>query len=112
MGTCDIQSHRRLASAQRKEQLQWHAIRSFRSGWFTIWNGNRSGPPPEQLVELAYVQLSRGVYEVTPKAALEPGEYGFYYAGNAIAGDRPFVGTGAVFFGGAGRVFAFGVDAE
>ena len=55
---------------------------------------------------MEYEQLVPGVYEVTSEA-LKPGEYAFYYVGQATLGafDAESGGRGSI-----GKVFAFGVD--
>ena len=55
--------------------------RSFEIGKFNLWTGSESGTPPRQLRELEIEMIKPGVYEVTPKAPLEKGQYGFYYTG-------------------------------
>ena len=79
--------------------------RSFVTGKLNLWTGAQGGSPPKQLRQVEYSKLVPGVYEVTAEA-LDPGEYAFYYGGQAT-----LVGFfGAAFSGGSGKVFAFGVD--
>ena len=67
-------------------------------------------------MEVEYAQIRRGVYSVTTVTDLEPGEYGFYFTGQAIHGGfAPVAVTttgGPIAMNGAGRVFAFGVAPE
>ena len=90
--------------------------RRFRIGLFSMWFGSRIGPPPDRLVEVEYAQIRRGVYSVTTVTDLEPGEYGFYFTGQAIHGGFAPVAvttTGRpIAMNGAGRVFSFGVAPE
>ena len=82
--------------------------RRFRIGLFNMWFGSRLGPPPERLVEVEHAQIRRGVYSVTTVADLEPGEYGFYFTGQAFYGGFGPVAVPTTI----GRVFWFGVDPE
>jgi hypothetical protein len=81
--------------------------RSFVTGKLNLWTGSSGGSPPKQLRQVEYAKVVPGVYEVTSQQ-LEPGEYAFYYGGQAPT----MVGFfGAALGGGAtGKVFAFGVD--
>jgi hypothetical protein len=67
--------------------------------------GSQSGNDDKAIVSFGYEKVRPGVYKVTPKAPLAPGEYGFSSASGA-----PIVG----FFGAAastgGHVFDFGVN--
>ena len=78
--------------------------RSFVTGKLNVWTGASGGSPPKQLRQVEYKQLVPGVYEVTSEA-LQPGEYAFYYGGQATLGF-----FGAAFGGGGGKIFAFGID--
>lgn len=81
--------------------------RSFVTGKLNLWTGASGGSPPKQLRQVEYEKIVPGVYEVTSQR-LEPGEYAFYYGGQAtslIGFFGPALGGGAT-----GKVFAFGVD--
>ena len=88
-----------LVSFQVKKRSQ---ERTFEVGKFNLWSGSQTGTPPKQLKDVSYEQVQPGVYRVSPVAALQPGEYGFHYAGQ---GAMTMLGGGSV-----GKVFAFGVD--
>ena len=93
-----------LVSFQVKKRSQ---ERTFEIGKFNLWSGSQSGTPPKQLKDVSYEQVQPGVFRVSPVAAIEPGEYGFYYAGQ---GALTILGAGIVGGGSGGKVFAFGVD--
>ncbi|MCY3968333.1 MAG: hypothetical protein OXG74_00230 [Acidobacteria bacterium] len=81
--------------------------RSFVTGKLNLWTGASGGSPPKQLRQVEYRKVVPGVYEVTAQR-LQPGEYAFYYGGQATAVIGlfgPAIGGGA-----SGKVFAFGVD--
>ncbi len=81
--------------------------RSFVTGKLNIWTGASGGSPPKQVRRVEYEKVVPGVYEVASQR-LEPGEYAFYYGGQAtslVSFFGPAVGGGAT-----GKVFAFGVD--
>ncbi len=78
--------------------------RSFVTGKLNLWTGASGGSPPKQLRRVEYKQLAPGVYEVTSEA-LQPGEYAFYYGGQA-----PLGFFAAALAGGGGKLFAFGID--
>ena len=75
--------------------------RSFPVGRASVWAGGQSDIPPRLIRRVKYENVGFGVYRMTPRSALDPGEYGFYYAG------RPFALTGLP---GVRKIFAFGVD--
>ena len=62
------------------------------------WTGAKMGAPDKVVREYSFEKLRPGVYKVTPKVSLVPGEYCFYYAGNV---------SGFGFAG--GKVFDFSV---
>ena len=93
-----------LVSFQVKKRSQ---ERTFEIGKVSLWSGSQSGTPPKQLKDVSYEQVQPGVFRVSPVAAIEPGEYGFYYAGQ---GALTILGAGIVGGGSGGKVFAFGVD--
>ncbi len=81
--------------------------RSFVTGKLNLWTGASGGSPPKQLRQVEYEKVVPGVYAVTAQQ-LQPGEYAFYYGGQATAVIGlfgPAIGGGA-----SGKVFAFGVD--
>ncbi len=81
--------------------------RSFVTGKLNLWTGASGGSPPKQLRQVEYTKVVPGVYEVTSQR-LDPGEYAFYYGGQAatlVGFFGPALGGGAT-----GKVFAFGVD--
>ena len=79
--------------------------RSFVTGKMNQWSGSSGGAAPKQMRDSTYTKIAQGVYEVT--ASLTPGEYAFYYAGEAQVGG--FFGS-MMSGAGSGKVFAFGVD--
>ena len=86
-----------------KKRWRW-----FVAGKFNVWTGSRAGAPPKALRETSYEKLAGGVYRVTPRAILSPGEYGFYYAGSAPLASYGFAVAPTAT--GGGKIFAFGVD--
>lgn len=81
--------------------------RSLVTGKVNLWTGASGGSPPKQLRQVEYKKVVPGVYEVTAQR-LQPGEYAFYYGGQATA-VVGFFGP-AISGGASGKVFAFGVD--
>jgi len=82
--------------------------RAFVTGKLNLWTGASGGSPPKQLRQVEYQKVVPGVYEVKSQT-LEPGEYAFYYGGQATA----VIGIFGPAISGAsatGKVFAFGVD--
>lgn len=82
--------------------------RSLVTGKVNLWTGASGGSPPKQLRQVEYRKVVPGVYEVTSQE-LKPGEYAFYYGGQATAVVGffgPAISGGSV----SGKVFAFGVD--
>ncbi len=75
--------------------------RSIPVGRASVWAGGQSDIPPRLIRRVKYENVGFGVYRMTPRSALDPGEYGFYHAG------RPFAVTGLPR---VGKIFAFGVD--
>lgn len=67
------------------------------AGAFSVSSGTRS----KDTVDMTIERLQPGVYKVTSKFPLTPGEYCFFYAGGAST----FMAAGA------GKLFDFGVDA-
>ena len=82
------------ASENRKE-------RSFPVGRASVWAGGKSDIPPRLIRRVKYENVGFGVYRMTPRSALDPGEYGFYYTGRRSA---------ATGLPGTGKIYAFGVD--
>ena len=81
--------------------------RHFVAGKFNVWGGTRSGAPPKALRETSYEKEAPGVYRVTPRVILAPGEYGFYYAGSAPLSAYGFAVGGA---SSGNKIFTFSVD--
>ncbi len=82
--------------------------RAFVTGKLNLWTGASGGSPPKQLRQVEFEKIVPGVYEVKSQT-LEPGEYAFYYGGQATA----VIGIFGPAISGAsatGKVFAFGVD--
>ena len=75
--------------------------RSFPVGRASVWAGGQSDIPPRLIRRVKYENVGFGVYRMTPRSALDPGEYGFYQAGRPFAVTRP---------PSVGKIFAFGVD--
>jgi hypothetical protein len=73
-------------------------------GQYGKYTGEESGTPDKYIHPFDYEKLSPGVYKITPKAALPPGEYCFFYGGAGIS-----AGNGS---GGGARVFDFRVTRE
>lgn len=65
-------------TVDNKKRHRW-----FVAGKLNAWAGQQSGAPPKALRDTGYEKLNPGVYRVTPRGILPPGEYGFYYAGAA-----------------------------
>ncbi len=86
-------------SVDHKKRHRW-----FVTGKLNTWVGAQSGAPPKVLRETGYEKLIPGVYRVTPRVILTPGEYGFYYAGSA---PLPTYGSGVA--SGGKKIFAFSV---
>ena len=68
--------------------------------------GASGGVDDKALVAFSYEKLRPGVYKVTPKMPLDPGEYGFMTPGGAVVAG-PYA-AGAT----ANRVFDFGVGGQ
>jgi hypothetical protein len=51
---------------------------------------NSTGAPDKEVREFDYEKIATGLYRVTPKADLAPGEYCFYYAGNSGTDSKVF----------------------
>lgn len=83
-----------LKSSETREE------RSVDVGSANAWGG-RTGIPSRLLRRTRFEDMGFGVYRITPRSPLEPGEYGFYHTGG------PGAATGL--FGGA-KVYGFGVD--
>ena len=83
-----------------KASERWEE-RSFPVGRANLWAGGQSDIPPRLIRRVKYENVGFGVYRMTPRSALDPGEYGFYQAG------RPFAVTR---FPSVGKIYAFGVD--
>ena len=88
--------------------------RTFEIGKFNVWTGGQAGTPPKQLRDVTYEKVKPGVYRVEVMDPLEPGEYGFYYAGQGSLSGFGIVAMapGATGGGGGGgsKIFAFGVE--
>ena len=67
-------------------------------GEYGVWTGMKTGARDKDVREYSFEKIKPGIYRVVPKAALTPGEYCFYYAGNV---------TGFGFAG--GKIFDFSV---
>jgi hypothetical protein len=68
--------------------------------------GSSGGSDDKATISFSYEKIAPGVYKVTPKAALQPGEYGFITASGAGIVSPYGVGVAS-----ASRVFDFGVTA-
>lgn len=62
--------------------------------------GASAGTRSEDTIQLEIARVQRGVYRVSPRSPLPPGEYCFYYAGGMSASQT----------NGQGKLFDFGVD--
>ena len=82
-----------LRSSESREE------RSFDVGGVGI--GGQTGIPSRLIRRATFEDVGFGVYRITPRSPLKPGEYGFYHAGG------PFAAAG---FPGSGKIYAFGVD--
>ncbi len=81
--------------------------RAFVAGKLNLWAGATSGAPPKVLRETGYEKQAPGVYKVTPRVVLSPGEYGFYYAGSAPLATYGFAPATA---SGGNKIFTFRVN--
>lgn len=66
--------------------------------------GAQSGAMDKTVRQLDYDEVSPGIFRVTPRSSLSPGEYGFYYAGAASLPTYGMVGAA-----GGSKVFDFGI---
>lgn len=80
------------------QMKQKDASREAVLGEYGTFTGMSTGARDEDIREYSFEKIKPGIYKVVPKAALAPGEYCFYYAGNA--GSLGFAG---------GKVFDFSV---
>jgi len=97
-----------VVNARRRERV-------FEIGKFNVWTGSQAGAPPKQLREVSYEKVKPGVYRSHVQGALDPGEYGFYYAGQASLsgfgiGVAMAVGGVGAPSAGSSKIFAFGVE--
>lgn len=73
---------------------QKEASREAVLGEFGAWTGVSMGARDKDIREYSFEKIKSGIYKVTPKTDLLPGEYCFYYAGNVaglgIAGGKVF----------------------
>lgn len=67
-------------------------------GEYGLFSGMSTGAQDKDIREYSFEKIKTGIYKVTPKSNLQPGEYCFYFAGNVV---------GLGFAG--GKVFDFGV---
>lgn len=81
-------------------------VRTFDVGKRKLLGGMELGVPRKQLRAVMFEKLSPGVYRMSPKAPLAPGEYGFYYDAASTLSPMADLAVAAL----SGRVFAFGVD--
>ena len=74
--------------------------RSFEAGTTHIWMDRSSNIPSRLIRRVKFEDMGFGVYRITPRSALDPGEYGFYLRAmiTPMGIPRP------------GYIFAFGVD--
>ncbi len=86
-------------TVDNKKQHRW-----FVTGKLNAWAGAQSGAPPKVLRSTSHEKITAGVYRVTPRAILVPGEYGFYYAGSAPAATYGGGGNGGK------KIFTFSVS--
>lgn len=70
-------------------------------GEYGTFSGVSMGARDKDIREYSFEKIKTGIYKVTPKTNLAPGEYSFYYAGNV---------TGLGFAG--GKVFDFSVSGQ
>lgn len=68
-------------------------------GEYGTFSGMSTGARDKDVREYSFEKVKTGIYKVTPKATLVPGEYCFYYAGNVV---------GLGFAG--GKVFDFSIQ--
>jgi hypothetical protein len=61
--------------------------------------GSSAGTRSKDVVDIDYAKVAPGVYKVTPRNPMAPGEYCFFYAGTNMAMGQ----TG-------GKLFDFGID--
>ena len=80
--------------------------RVFNVGKDRFLGGTELGIPAKQLRDVAFSEVTPGVYRVRPKQPLAAGEYGFYYGAAATGSPTQMWVAGGL----GGRVFAFGVD--
>ena len=63
-------------------------------GEYGAWTGASMGARDKDIREFSFEKIRAGVYKVTPKSNLNPGEYCFYYAGTVVnigfAGSKVF----------------------
>ena len=83
-----------------KASERWEE-RSFPVGHTSVWAGGPGDIPSRLIRRVKYQHAGFGVYRMTPRSVLDPGEYGFYQAG------RPFAATRLP---SVGKIHAFGVD--
>ncbi len=69
--------------------------REFVTGSYGAYGGSSTGIDEKYKVDFTLERLKKGVYKVTPKTALIPGEYCFLYAGSVA------------FLGASGKVYDF-----
>lgn len=74
--------------------------REFVTGKNNVYSGSAFGVDEKQKIEFEFTKIKTGVYKVTSKNKLMPGEYCFMYAGNS---------TG---YGAAGKVYDFGIKSH
>jgi hypothetical protein len=82
-----------LAKMERKDKDRELIVSEF--GAFRASAGTRS----QDVVDIDFVKIAPGIYKVTPKSPLKPGEYCFFYAGTNM-------GMGMT----GGKLFDFGID--
>ncbi|HWD19619.1 MAG TPA: hypothetical protein VHB20_10095 [Verrucomicrobiae bacterium] len=73
-------------------------------GQMNAYSGSQSGPENKDVRATTFDKIAPGIFKVSPKQDLAPGEYAFFHAGNT-----PIVGYGYV-IGAGGRLFDFGVQ--
>ena len=53
-------------------------------GEYGLFSGMSTGAQDKDIREYSFEKIKTGVYKVTPKSNLQPGEYCFYFAGNVV----------------------------
>jgi hypothetical protein len=77
-------------------------------GKYNMYGGGRTGPDEQAVRQFDFEKLGDGMYKVTAKQDLKPGEYCYFYTGSA-----PIAAYGLGVVGGtSGKVFDFGIEGQ